>query len=260
MKYTIRSGVFETNSSSMHSFVIMSRRYHCSRLSESDLDTFDNLIDDRGVLRLSRLGDDYNMFGRFPFKVLDNVLDKAIYAIAEFGKSAVKEITKLFRRNVPRFKRFEFPDIEFRNKCGNIDHQSKGMLTKYMNRYNIDLKSFVMDRRYIIIIDGDEYCNYKTLKQLGLLDKRNLDADGFVIEDEEHEAWEKQYELEMQAENNADKIAAQVVQDVIVAQLDLAAQKKIEEEADRENIKESFPTLVSYIESSREEVNTDDVL
>ena len=82
---------------------------------------------------------------------------------------------------------YEVPDI------GMIDHQSVGLLTNFLKEKNISLKEFLTNKRYVVVIDGDEYC------QLENMIKNNLLNNGFVEsiyttggEDIEYQQWLKE--------------------------------------------------------------------
>lgn len=64
-------------------------------------------------------------------------------------------------------------DIEY-NDYGSIDHQSAGMLSGFLKSHNITLEEFLTNKRYIIIIDGDEYCELDNLFASGLVNLDNI--------------------------------------------------------------------------------------
>lgn len=71
----------------------------------------------------------------------------------------------------------EIPDI------GVIDHQSKGILREFLRKKNIDLKEFLTNKKYIIVVDGDEFCVlFKEIKH-GLINK------DFIKEIYPHKEW-----------------------------------------------------------------------
>lgn len=53
---------------------------------------------------------------------------------------------------------------------GSIDHQSMGLLTNFLNDKEIDLKEFLINKRYIVVIDSDEEENWDRVKRSGLID------------------------------------------------------------------------------------------
>lgn len=59
----------------------------------------------------------------------------------------------------------EMPDI------GMIDHESMGVLQCFINSHGIDLKEFLTNKKYVIVVDGDEYCDFDKYLRSGLIDK-----------------------------------------------------------------------------------------
>jgi len=213
MKRTIRNGVFETNSSSMHSIVITKEKGENCFLYE-DWKPEKYTVWDHDI-----------SFGRTPFEILNTVYDKARYAIASAGTDEkkvssiiklVKEISdveldvkknkeELFRdcngnvyhwcdiewipdedekgmeypilwkeRGLPPEQQttLEFKEIE--KYPGYIDHQSLGLLDRFLAKEEIDLKEFLLNKKYVVVIDGDEYCTFESLVSSGLVDKNNI--------------------------------------------------------------------------------------
>lgn len=81
---------------------------------------------------------------------------------------------------------------------GMIDHQSHGLLTNFLKDKGITLEEFLTNKKYVICIDGDEYCTFDKYRRSGLLDKNFITeiydtSDG---EDLEYQEW-----LEEQKEN-----------------------------------------------------------
>lgn len=87
-------------------------------------------------------------------------------------------------------------------KIGSIDHQSMGMLRNFLEKNKIDLKEFLTNKKYIVIVDGDEICELDNLYYSGLINKdfivSDFDESGGDIEYQEwlkeQEEWEKQNE------------------------------------------------------------------
>lgn len=46
-------------------------------------------------------------------------------------------------------------------KTGDVDHQSAGLLLNFLTKYNIPLEVFLTNRKYWVVIDGDECCEFK---------------------------------------------------------------------------------------------------
>lgn len=54
---------------------------------------------------------------------------------------------------------------------GMIDHQSAGMLTRFLATHNVSLEEFLTNKKYTIIIDGDEYCTWSKMQNSGLINQ-----------------------------------------------------------------------------------------
>lgn len=52
---------------------------------------------------------------------------------------------------------------------GMIDHQSMGLLKGFLKNEGISLKEFLTNKKYVIIIDGDEYDYWERYKRSGLI-------------------------------------------------------------------------------------------
>lgn len=59
----------------------------------------------------------------------------------------------------------EMPNI------GSIDHQSAGLLKNFIKDKNITLKEFLTNKKYVIVVDGDEYCEFDKLLNSGFINK-----------------------------------------------------------------------------------------
>ena len=178
-----RIGVFETNSSAMHSIVVTAKDEHYSQEEkERRFHIFD------GTLRFYRCSD--LEFGRSPFRVLATFYDKLRYTIPSFfskynGMSYEEENNPLY--NDPRwnelmtilnnhFKEFEAIELpendwlknketdEYQMYFGDIE-TDLALLERFLKEENISLEEFLTNRKYIIIVDGDEYCIFETLKE-----------------------------------------------------------------------------------------------
>lgn len=156
----IRKGVFETNSSSMHSIAINTGVDKDTVLEEKE--DYEGLFVDRdGVVKF------YNVsklsFGRWPFQILCTFEDKVKYTIASIG--CIEEIEGIVKEYYPDFDHFEFPAIGKRNETfyGDVDHQSSGVLKNFLSTSGVSLKEFLTNERYMVIVDGDEYCEFEKL-------------------------------------------------------------------------------------------------
>lgn len=53
---------------------------------------------------------------------------------------------------------------------GYVDHASVGLVKNYIDNNNITLEEFLTNHKYLIVIDGDEYCVWDNCKYSGLFD------------------------------------------------------------------------------------------
>ena len=156
MKLTIRKGMFETNSSSMHSIIITKNN---NEYTQDELeDGYYN-----GVLKL--WNSDELEFDRYPFELLATWDRKVCFAIASYcgnkywhsakynpeeddGIEFLENLTKVIKKHISDFERIEIPqdmdkDRDLFPVYGYIDHQSKGLLQKFLAEENISLEEFI---------------------------------------------------------------------------------------------------------------------
>ena len=162
MKLTIRKGMFETNSSSMHSIIITKNDSNCY---EEGLKW--------GILRF--LEDDIE-FSRSPFQFLNTWRGKVGYAIASYcqdyeasseeAKEFISKLEAIIKKHVEDLDHIELPDPEDTwYPFGYVDHQSEGLLQKFLSEENVTLEDFIFIPKYIVVIDGDEYCIFNDMKR-----------------------------------------------------------------------------------------------
>jgi len=165
VKLTIRKGMFETNSSSMHSIIITKNNSNCY---EEGLKCYC-----KGVLRF--LEDDIE-FSRSPFQFLNTWRGKVAYAIASYcqkykrddeeAKEFISKLEAIIKKHVKDFDHIELPDPEDTwYPFGYVDHQSEGLLQKFLSEENVTLEDFIFTPKYIVVIDGDEYCIFDSMKK-----------------------------------------------------------------------------------------------
>ena len=91
---------------------------------------------------------------------------------------------------------WESPDI------GTIDHQSAGLLKNFLKDKGISLKEFLTNKRYMIVQDGDEYCDFDRLLKSGIINRNFIteiyDESG---EDLEWLEWLKEQEAKNEESN-----------------------------------------------------------
>ena len=231
MKRQIRRCVFETNSSSMHSLVVMKKSSTYSK--DEILDDF-YLFDDKETGEKDCVWEirDYDLeFGRSPFRSLGSFHDKWLYACAslvkEYKDDVYSELERLALQYVPGLKRIKMPvttgyiadknNSRFQNddyyqkfgktedeladylmqkeKDWNIEieywesdgywcfkkpytgYVDEGMLSGFLKKENISIEEFLLNKRYVVIQDGDEYCYWDDMKKSGLVNMNIIDHE-----------------------------------------------------------------------------------
>lgn len=147
MKRQIRRGVFETNSSSMHSLTVMKRdeKYTPEEILE-DL----YLYDDRDTGEKDCVWSFYDHdleFDRMPFRVLGTFATKWMYACAslvrEYNDDAYKKLATIAFKYVPNLKTIDLPTVtrDFPNKDAEQSKQVSDSL--YYQEYGKTEKEFL---------------------------------------------------------------------------------------------------------------------
>lgn len=198
----IRHNVFETNSSSSHSLVITTDNEHYTREEIND----EFYLTKEGKVRLWESSLE---FYRYPFDMLATFRGKLRYAIASSNGNLVDECRKICREYIDGFTDFEFDikdyiwnsevkdyveaDEPVPNYGGTDDYEIEGWLKKY----NVSLEEFLTNKRYIVVVDGDEYNTWLHIKDSGLVNTTKIIHDSRV----EYEAkWREQYLARLEAE------------------------------------------------------------
>lgn len=202
MKRQIRRSVFETNSSSMHSLVIIKNNKHFSKKE----------VQEDFYLNKDGLQDIYAedlYYGRSPFKILASVKDKALYALASMcnykNDAVYNEICEAIRSYIPEFQGF---DLDFGCEIYDAKYYSENLIKKYYGEGNyvkkgahwicwgyktggvdedilsgflkkekITITEFIKNKRFIVIVDGDEFCIYKDMKKTGLINQAVIEKE-----------------------------------------------------------------------------------
>lgn len=245
MKIQVRTGMFETNSSSAHSLLIMKKRQTMTQQEIRDEFYLDEeWHKDRGnVLKLDFYD---NNFGR-SFDVLTSFRDKLSYALASMcgscyslksyirGENTFHEVfesllkrlvgvdkvephmdSESFRvysdtvtddlnQDYTTYEEVPYDDLvrngnwsyynkdsepyykEICNsgrkqeeiwlevpKFGSVDHQSAGLLQRFLDKYNITLEDYLIRKDIVVIVDGDECDIFGTMLEAGIVDKNAI--------------------------------------------------------------------------------------
>jgi hypothetical protein len=198
----IRRNVFETNSSSSHSLVITTDNEHYTRKEIND----EFYLTREGKVRLWESSLE---FYRSPFDMLTTFKGKLRYAIASSNGNLVDELREICKKYIDGFIDFEFDTKDYvwdsnvkdyveakspvPNYGGTDDYQIEG----WLKHYNISLEEFLINKRYIVVVDGDEYTIYDHIKKSGLFDTSKIIHDSYA---EEQEKWHKQYLAQLEKE------------------------------------------------------------
>ena len=231
MKKQIRRCVFETNSSSMHSLVVMKKASTYSK--DEILDGF-YLFDDKETGEedcVWEIRDDDLEFGRYPFRSLGNFHDKWLYACASLVKEYKDEVYNKLERialiHVPGLKKIKMPlttesipdkdyqkleDNDYYQEYGKTEDElveylmqkekdwsveihycesdgywyfktpytgyvDENILSGFLQKENISIEEFLLNKRYVVIQDGDEYCYWQDIKDTGLINMDIIDHE-----------------------------------------------------------------------------------
>lgn len=172
MKKIIRKGVFESNSSSSHSLVIT---------KSTEVESLDDVWMRDGMIQI--WGD--VEFGRSPNAPLTDFDGKLKYLIAVYfqHKDKIAEIVETVKRIVPDCKGIEFPEQYLRGSdsyvadYGYIDHQSSHILRNYLEKHNVSFEEFLTNKRYVMVLDGDEYGMWGKFKESGLINEDYIEKE-----------------------------------------------------------------------------------
>lgn len=177
--FKIRKSVFETNSSSMHSLVVVKHPKPYNK-EELELNCYRT---DREYSLFGWSSEDCE-FGRHPFRILRTPVEKLQYYVAhELGNCERYEKIPEIKQFISKYTGVPFDKVELRvtehgKKCdyyGYIEHNDTGESPfEYLGRHKTSMEEFVLNPKYVVIVDGDEYCEFKKLFESNV-----LNADDF---------------------------------------------------------------------------------
>ena len=156
----IRSNIFETNSSSSHSLVVYREDKPLTTPVNGEWH-----VNNVGIMYL---WEDHLTFGR-GFDIITDWYGRACFALASYADDERKraEIEEILYKNVEGLKQIQYRGSWYDKPCyGYIDHQSAGLLQRFLETKNISLYDFIFNDRYVVIIDGDEYNIFDTIRKL----------------------------------------------------------------------------------------------
>lgn len=211
----VRYGCFETNSSSMHSLIIMNRDeyYTKEELTKGIYTTSDGTWD--------IWNEDSLYFGRSPFRTLSTFKDKWMYACAslvkEYKDNTFKELESIVYKYIPNLTAIKLPKttryipkledgktkeemkkfiLEREEKWGlkldfwspdNSNYWSyytiatgavdEDILSGFLKKNNITLEEFLTNKKYIVVQDGDEHGYWQDIKDTGLINMDMIESE-----------------------------------------------------------------------------------
>ena len=137
--------------------VFLSRKHEMSKM---------NIVD--GVWKLSEI--DIN-FGRSPFRVLGTPAGKARYALASENSRNIEEVTRILQEVYPELRKIELPKSWLSEYPDHEDEIDVGYCEDCAIPTSVSLRDFILNKKYVIISDGDEYCVWDRFKQTELFNK-----------------------------------------------------------------------------------------
>ena len=176
MKQTVRNNTFETNSSSMHSLVVVRdpKPYNYRDILSYDTDKFDLFWYEDGC------------YERTPYRVLRNQKDKLRYYVAHYigfldKKELIPKVVNFIHEQtgIPKkkinIKTFDNYDDKYEGYgYAGINDTGEDVFS-YIERNNISMEEFVLNPKYVVIIDGDEYQEFKKLFESNILDANSFE-------------------------------------------------------------------------------------
>ena len=130
-------------------------------------------------------------FGRYPFCILSTFRDKLRYAMAALvgnnvysdqlakGIANLKELKRICKENIPSFEDFDFDTLEY-SRGEKLDYgyaQDYGGLEVFLEKNNVSIEDFLVKKRYIVIVDGDEYNAWDKLKSSGIVNTSVIEKE-----------------------------------------------------------------------------------
>lgn len=181
MKIKVRNFVFETNSSSMHSICILKNPGILDYNENIELDFYNGTI--------HWFSYEYFYFGRHPFELLITPKDKIRYLFANMCPGYHKkedpkftevynEILEAVKTKYPECNCISLPTNYNENEeeivyCG--EDEDSEPFVELIKKRKIPLEDFIFNPKYFVVIDGDEYCVFDNLIQIGAINMDNIE-------------------------------------------------------------------------------------
>lgn len=162
MQGQTHSGVFVTSGSPMHLLVVSTKE---GKYTEDEI--YDGIW--MGANGKWDIWSQDIQFGRASFQLLHTFSGKVRYALASLNGSDIRlsEVNAIIEKYAPKIKEVGLPAIAEDDVGGWTDDD---ILPGALRELGISLEDFLTDRRYMVVVDGDEYCVWDSLKKSGLID------------------------------------------------------------------------------------------
>lgn len=165
----IRRNVFETNSSSSHSLVILTDNIIKEAGEDAYFTHAEMLASLHGLSKGVYKSPEKNWyFGRSPFRALNTFELKFQYAYADAWNYGRPELIQLLQELVPEVKTFIPPE-----NAATDDY----LLSAWLDSQGITMKEFLTNKKYIIMQDGDEFNIWRDLKDSGLINLNTIEHE-----------------------------------------------------------------------------------
>lgn len=169
MEKIIRKNIFETNSSSSHSLIV-------TKIDDIDIINLNNIdLDENGKFII---GDYESCYNRSPDAPLFHFQDKLKYLVAAYqdNQNAMRELEDIAIKVIPGCTGFVYNYVDGWGDTfyGYVDGESREMVKKFFNTHNVSFEDFLLNKKYVIILDGDEYNIWETLKECHLINLDNI--------------------------------------------------------------------------------------
>jgi hypothetical protein len=130
----------------------------------------DNAIEKRMVIEDGawKLTNSDISFGRYPFRVLGTPEGKARYALAMAHSENIDEVLAIMQEVYPEMQRIELPKSQYGDNgidCGYCEHYGTIIPD------TLSLRDFILNKKYVVISDGDEYCVWNYFKRTPLFNQ-----------------------------------------------------------------------------------------
>lgn len=226
MKRTIRTGCFETNSSSMHCWIIGNDDNY------RDSGWF-HQIDDEGYLQIpEKYSEEDNRFG-YGFEVITDAETKALYVLAAYSQDEyecyqpwrditqeneiVQEVFEALEEINPELKGI-VPAVNLKGKAkhcrqsdiktkygrfdlvpywGRINHNSEGVLQAFFRSpwgEDVSIREFILNTKYALVIDSDEDSGLVKLQNAGALDNRKVFGAVMYSKKDHQGTWDRSFD------------------------------------------------------------------